>query len=87
MGTDAVPATLAVGATVDVWVTPKQGSARSSTLVFDDVSVVAAPEPGASLGPTATRQVVVGVDADQRGRLPRAIAALSGGDVTLTSQR
>ena len=37
-------------------------------------------ESGTSLGPTATRQVIVGVGEDQEGRLPTSIAALSAGD-------
>jgi hypothetical protein len=98
--TEAVPSTLHVGSTVDVWVsaqTPASelaaggGSAAGRTgraaLVLDDVSVVALPAQTASLGPTATRQVVVGVGDDQRSRLPAAISALSGGAVVLTTRR
>ncbi len=90
--TEAVPATVRVGSSVDVWVTPdavkdaRPGSGRS-TLVFDDVAVVAAPSSGTTLGPTATRQVIVGVGDDQQSRLPTAIAALSSGTVVLTVQR
>ncbi len=90
--TEAVPSTVRVGSTVDVWVTPdraadaKPGTGRS-TLVFDDVAVVSTPESGTSLGPTATRQVIVGVGEDQEGRLPTSIAALSSGTVVLTVQR
>ena len=90
--TEAVPATVRVGSTVDVWVTPdgardaKPGSARS-TLVFDDVPVVSLPEAGTSLGPTATRQVIVGVGPDQDDGLPTAIAALAGGAAVLTVAR
>ena len=40
-----------------------------------------------SLGPTATRQVIVGVDEDQQSRLPTSLAALAGGTVVLTAQR
>jgi hypothetical protein len=95
VGTEAVPAVVAVGSVVDVWVTPQApasggsgaSSAQRSTLVFDDVPVVSAPRVGDSLGPTATRQVVVGVDGDQVTRLPRSIAGLATGDVTLTVQR
>ena len=49
--------------------------------------MVSAPESGTSLGPTATRQVIVGVGEDQEGRLPTSIAALSSGTVVLTVQR
>jgi hypothetical protein len=102
VGTDAVPTTVRVGATVDVWVTP-DGSASDpaagstsppgpahvarSTLVFDDVAVVSVPRAGEALGPTATRQVIVGVGADQTTRLPTSIAALASGTVVLTEQR
>jgi hypothetical protein len=92
---DAVPATLRVGTVVDVWVTPDrvapeatQGSpAPRSTLVFDEVEVVALSDSGTSLGPTTTRQVIVGVDEDQEPRLPSSLAALAGGVVVLTARR
>jgi hypothetical protein len=83
--TGAVPDTVRVGATVDVYVTLRDSSAAQ--LVLDDVAVVAAPVSGTSLGPTATRQVIVGVRQDQAARLPRSLAALAGGDVTLTMRR
>jgi hypothetical protein len=83
--TGAVPDTLRVGATVDVYVTLRDSTAAQ--LVLDDVAVVAAPVSGTSLGPTATRQVIVGVRQDQAARLPRSLAALAGGAVTLTSTR
>ena len=97
---EAVPSTLRVGAVVDVWVTPDDaragGSAGGSAgdastprsaLVFDDVAVLSAPRGGSSLGPTATRQVIVGVGRDQETRLPTSLAALAGGAVILTVQR
>jgi hypothetical protein len=92
---DAVPATVRVGSTVDIWVTPRAESpgartgptARRSTLVFHDVQVVSAPRAGSSLGATSTRQVVVGVGADQDARLSRSLAALAGGDVLVTAPR
>ena len=97
VATEAVPGTVQVGSTVDVWVTPASASdtgvrpegrrAPRSTLVFDDVPVVAVPASGDSLGPTATRQVIVGVGRSQTSRLPTSIAALATGDVTLTVQR
>ncbi len=94
VGTEAVPATVRVGSTVDVWVTADRattrtgsGSGRRATLVLDDVRVVSAPPTGSSLGPTATRQVIVGVDEDQQDELPTSIAALAGGTVLLTVRR
>jgi hypothetical protein len=83
--TGAVPDTVRVGATVDVYVTLRDSAAAQ--LVLDDVAVLAAPVSGTSLGPTATRQVIVGVRQDQAARLPRSLAALAGGDVTLTMKR
>ena len=55
--------------------------------MFDDVAVVSVPRTGSSLGPSATRQVIVGVDEDQQARLPLSLAALAGGTVLLTARR
>ena len=98
-----MPSTLRVGAVVDVWVTPDRAADASgppdgsdgsdgsgaprSVLVFDDVAVLSVPRSGSSLGPTATRQVIVGVGVDQQSRLPTSLAALAGGSVLLTAQR
>ncbi|HVH94437.1 MAG TPA: hypothetical protein VM688_05935 [Nocardioidaceae bacterium] len=92
VNTDAVPSTVGTGSVVDVWVTPEQAAtgrpeARRSVLVFDDVSVVSAPRAGSSLGPSATRQVIVGVSDTQASALPTALTALAGGAVTLTVTR
>jgi len=94
---EAVPSTLRVGAVVDVWVTPDRATDASapsgaagaprSELVFDDVAVLSVPRTGSSLGPTATRQVIVGVGRDQQSRLPTSLAALAGGTVLLTARR
>ena len=65
----------------------RAGRPGRAALVLDDVPVVALPAQTASLGPTATRQVIVGVPDDQRSRLPGAISALSGGAVVLTTRR
>ncbi|QWZ06738.1 hypothetical protein KRR39_14455 [Nocardioides panacis] len=95
VASDAVPATVRVGSVVDVWVTPDAAGAAEgrgaaparAALVFDDVSVVSVPRTGSSLGPTATRQVIVGVEEDQQVRLPLSLAALAGGTVLLTARR
>ena len=94
---EAVPSTLRDGAVVDVWVTPDRATdgsgpvggsdAARSVLVFDDVAVLSVPRIGSSLGPTATRQVIVGVAEDQQSRLPTSLAALAGGSVLLTARR
>ena len=86
---ESVPATVRVGSVVDVWVTPSPDvaatdeAARESTLVFADVSVVAAPRGGGALGPSVTRQIIVGVDAGAQDTLPAALAELSRGSVVL----
>jgi len=96
--TEAVPSTLRLGSVVDVYVTPdaavsgsgsgtSTGPSPRSSLVFDDVTVLAAPRTGTALGPSATRQVIVGVGPDQADRLPSALASLAGGTVVLTAQR
>jgi hypothetical protein len=96
VGMESVPSTVQAGSTVDVWVTPDApatqtgapaDAARRSALVFDDVPVVSAPRSSTTLGPTSTRSVVVGLGADQLSRLSVSIAALAGGEVTLTVQR
>lgn len=96
VSSEAVPATVRLGSTVDVWVTPKSAGAVGkaggaavprSTLVFHDVPVVSVPRTGSSLGPTATRQVIVGIAAGQQAQLPRSIAVLASGDVVLTVKR
>lgn len=82
---EAVPSTVRVGSVVDVYVTAD--AAARSTLVFDDVAVLSVPRTSTSLGPTATRQVIVGVDRDQLSRLPTSLAALAAGTAILTAQR
>ena len=91
---DRFPATVRVGSTVDVWAAPDRGaaSARSAgtaraVLVLHDVPVRSLPGTGTSLGPTATRQVVVGVDTAQAEHLSAALAALVGGTVVVTARR
>jgi hypothetical protein len=90
---DALPVTVRVGSVVDVWVTPDRArlaaAARpdDSELVFDDVAVVSVGRSGGTLGPSATRQVIVGVRPDLVRRLPSALSALSSGSVILTRQR
>jgi hypothetical protein len=63
------------------------GPAARSVLVLDDVPVLGAPRSGTTLGPSATRQVVVGVAAAQADELPVALTALAGGTALLTVQR
>lgn len=93
---DAVPRGAHAGSVVDVWVTARPGAGveaaaqggdeAESVLVFDDVVVVDAPRSGSALGPSATRQVVVGVPDEQRDRLAAALARLATGTVVLTER-
>jgi hypothetical protein len=86
---ESVPATIGVGSVVDVWVTPDKSADAPgrAVLVFDDVSVMSVQRSTTTLGPTATRQVIVGVGQDQESRLPASIAALSSGSIVLTARR
>jgi hypothetical protein len=49
--------------------------------------VLSAPRSGTSLGPTSTRQVIVGVAEREQARLPSSLAALTRGTVLLTARR
>jgi hypothetical protein len=82
---EAVPATLRVGEVVDVWVTPAgmAGEVSRALRVLDQVRVVAAPRGGSALGPSATRQVVVGLEAEDESRLATALARLSDGTAVI----
>jgi hypothetical protein len=90
-----VPATVGEGSVVDVWVSPDPGDPtaaaaagkQAAVLVFDDVSVVAAPHSGTSLGPSASRQVIVGLDGRQQAALPKALAELAAGRVVVTRKQ
>jgi hypothetical protein len=83
---DAVAATVRAGTVVDVWVTPKSDQDDRSVRVLSAVPVLDAPQGESSLGPSSTRQVVVGLDADQQALLPRALDRLAVGTVVLTSR-
>jgi hypothetical protein len=82
---EAVPATLRVGEVVDVWVTPAglAGEVPRALRVLDQVRVVAAPRGGSALGPSATRQVVVGLEAEDESRLATALARLADGTAVI----
>jgi hypothetical protein len=86
---ESVPATVRRGSVVDVWVTPDpavvgpDAAGADSVLVFADVSVLAVSRPGGALGPSATRQVIVGVGPGQERSLPSALARLAQGSAVL----
>jgi hypothetical protein len=82
---EAVPATLRAGEVIDVWVTPAAlaGQAPRAVRVLEQVRVVSVPRSGSALGPSATRQVVVGLEAGQESLLPTALARLSDGTAVI----
>jgi len=84
---DDLPASVARGAVVDVWVTPKEtGSADRvrARLALEDVVVVAVPAAGDSLAPQTTQQVIVGVDEADADLLADALGQLADGRVVIT---
>lgn len=86
---ERVPATVGAGVLVDVWVTPTASNGDvpvQSTLVFDDVIVVAAPRVSDAWGPSSDRPIVVGLDDADLSGLPKALARLATGDVVITRQ-
>jgi hypothetical protein len=85
----AVPASLRVGALVDVWVTPARGAGAAppgATRVFEEVRVVALPEAAAALGPSTTRQVIIGVASADDHRLADALAQLADGTAVVVKR-
>lgn len=88
---EGVPGTVRPGSVVDVWVNPDPNLApvRSATdpadssLVFEGVTVLAVSRSGGALGPSTTRQVIVGVAAEQEETLPAALAEIARGSVVL----
>ncbi len=86
---ESLPATVRTGAVVDVWVTadpslePAGSSDHGATRVFSGVPVLAVSGGGTALGPTATRQVIIGLDPAQEGSLPDALATMAAGSVVL----
>ncbi|KAA1422467.1 hypothetical protein FE697_015100 [Mumia zhuanghuii] len=83
----AMPADLAAGHRVDVWVAPEPGTARGGTAsarrVLQDVGVVAVHGDSSAFGESGVRSVVVLVDDARAGVLPDALAALADGRTTL----
>lgn len=80
LSADAVPVALRRGELVDVWVTPPpdSGERRRAVRVLEQVRVVATPESSSALGPSSTRQIVVGMSGDD-DVLARALAQLADG--------
>ena len=86
----AVPATVGVGSTVDVWVTPARDVASArlepAVRVFRAVTVLAVPAPQSALGPSSTRQVIIGLDDGAQAALGQALALLATGTPIMTSR-
>jgi hypothetical protein len=81
---EAVPTTLRAGEVVDVWVTPADarsgtGAVPRASLVLGQVRVLAVPQGGSALGPSVTRQVLIGLPVAEQGRLAGALTQLSAG--------
>jgi hypothetical protein len=78
---EAVPSTLRTGEVVDVWVTPdvESGQETRAVRVLEQVRVVAVPRNGSALGPSSSRQVVVGLPTQDEGVLSIALARLAEG--------
>lgn len=85
-----VPATVKEGSVVDVWVTPRTATTADkladADLVLDDVVVVKASKAADTLAPTGTRQIIVGLTADQAKQLGPALGSTSSGRVVVTRQ-
>ncbi len=82
---EAVPSTLRAGEVVDVWVTPaaEAGPEPRAVRVLQEVRVVAVPRNSSALGPSSTRQVVVGLPAEDESVLGTALARLSTGTAVI----
>ncbi len=82
-----LPATVALGSTVDVWVAPGVSAVSErrprAVRVLREVRVVAVPRAQQGLGPQTTRQVIVGVPLSRVGELETALGAMSGGRVII----
>lgn len=85
LASEAVPSTLRTGELVDVWVTPPAdtGQEPRAVRVLHQVHVVSAPRDTTALGPSATRQVVVGLPSEDEGVLASALARLSVGTAVI----
>jgi hypothetical protein len=89
VASESVPAGLRAGEVVDVWVTRRDGMGDGTSdggravRVLERVRVVAVPQSSNALGPSSTRQVVVGIPGDAEELLARALARFSEGTAVL----
>ncbi len=83
-----LPATVRQGSTVDVWVTTRAAGAAPTDirarLVLDQALVISVPRGSDSFAPQATRQIILGIPAEQTDDLAQALGALSDGRVVIT---
>ncbi len=87
---EAVPVSVRTGSRVDVWVAPGPESAMSqeaaagrARVVLEDVGVLAVSRGGSALGPSAERQVIVGLEESREGELAEALGEMATGSVVL----
>ena len=87
VATDDLPATVRLGSTVDVWVTPGVSAVSQrrpkAVRVLEEVKVVAVPAARQGLGPQTTRQVIVGLPTSRTAELEIALGSMSGGRVII----
>lgn len=90
VGASGAPEDLNIGEVVDVWVvpeTPSAGSSAQAQLVVPRARVLAASRDSGPLGESATRQVLLGLDAPAAASLQTVLSQLSSGTVVLIRQR
>jgi hypothetical protein len=81
-----LPADLAIGDQVDIWVVPKANDAGEQTAarrLWDKVRVVQIDSIKSVTSGTTRRQVLVGLETSQLGKLPSGLAAISLGEPVL----
>lgn len=85
VGAAGAPEDVAVGDVVDVWVAPSAGtgSTRPAERMLTSVPVVRTAGTAGPLGEAATRQVLLGLDAEQVDRLSPMLARMADGTVVL----
>jgi hypothetical protein len=77
-----LPADLAIGDQVDVWVVPKDTDQQAKRM-WDTIRVVQVDTVKGMAGGTARRQVLVGLDPSDLPKLPAALAAMGSGEPVL----
>ncbi len=77
-----LPADLAIGDQVDVWIVPKDAD-QPAKKMWDTIRVVQVDTVKGVAGGTARRQVLVGLDPSDLPKLPAALAAMSSGEPVL----